>query len=291
MFEFIGSKLWALEESEFRALQARIEAVGPKMAADELAAAVGRSSPASAGGAPGECVAIVPIIGILMPRSSMFGTATALVGEAARQAAADPDVRAILLDVYSPGGMVYGLAEAAAEIRAARAVKPVVAVANPQAGSAGYWLAAQADELLVSPSSEVGAIGVFGTHVDASGLYEKMGVKVTIVSAGRFKAERSDTGPLGEEAEAALQADVDRVYGEFVADVAKGRKVSAATVRSDFGEGRMVGAKDAVARGMATAVGTFAEAFRRAERLGAERRRSTAALAQAQVTRGLLGRP
>jgi ClpP class serine protease len=115
-----------------------------------------------------------------------------------------------------------------------------------------------------------------------------MGLKVKLVSAGKYKVERADTGPLSDEAEAALQADVDRYYSMFVADVAKGRGVPVETVRSEFGEGRAVGAKEAVGRGMASAVGTFGDAYRRAERFGAEVRRNTAALLEAQAARASL---
>lgn len=245
-----------------------------------------------AGGRSTGSVAIIPVFGFLTHRgdvvNSMETTSTAALAEAARTAAADPAVDSILLELDSPGGEVYGVTEAATALRQARASKPLIAAVNTHAGSAAYWLAAQADEIVVTPSGEVGSIGVFGAHEDKSEALKAQGRKLTIVSAGKYKVERSAHAPLSDEALGAMQADVDRYYGMFVSDVAKGRKVPVDSVRSGFGEGRMVGAKESVAVGMATAVGTLDDAVRRAASLGAERRRSMSALAAAQVSRATL---
>ncbi len=79
-------------------------------------------------------------------------------------ALADSSVKAIVLDIDSPGGSVFGVRELAQEIFDGRAQKPIVAVANYMAASAAYHLATQADELVVSPSAIVGSIGVFSAH-------------------------------------------------------------------------------------------------------------------------------
>jgi ClpP class serine protease len=79
--------------------------------------------------------------------------------------------------------MTDGIPELAAEIRAARGKKPIVAVANYRAASAAYWLGSQADEFVASPSADVGSIGVFAAHEDVSGMQEKLGVKTTLISA------------------------------------------------------------------------------------------------------------
>jgi signal peptide peptidase SppA len=237
-------------------------------------------------------VAHIPVLGFITHRgdivNSVESASSAAIADAARAAAADPAVDAILLEVDSPGGEVYGLAEAAAALREVRAVKPVVTHSNTHALSGGYWLLSQGDEIGVTLSGEVGSIGVFGAHEDKSKALEAAGRKVTLVSAGKYKTERNAYGPLSEEAHAAMQSDVDRYYGLFVADVAKGRRVPVDSVRSGYGEGRVVGAKSAVEQGMATFVGTLDEAFKRAASLGAEKRRSMSALAAAQGARAAL---
>src|SRR5215467_6271108 len=120
-------------------------------------------------------------------------------------AAANPDVSAIVLDVDSPGGTVAGTPETAAAVRRAAEVKPVVAVANSLAASAAYWIASQASSLVVGPSADVGSIGVISAHIDRSKMLEDMGLRVTVVSAGRYKAEGNPFAPLSDEAKANMQ--------------------------------------------------------------------------------------
>lgn len=216
-------------------------------------------------------IAVIPIYGVITPKADMFteisgGTSVDRLRGAFHQALADETVSAIVLDVDSPGGQVDLVPELAGEIRGARGTKPILAVANTMAASAAYWLAAQADELYVTPSGEVGSIGVFAAHDDLSGAMEKAGVKTTLISAGKFKTEANPFEPLSDEARAAIQARVDDAYRMFVHDVAKGRGVPVDTVRAGFGEGRIVVAKDAAAEGMIDGIATLDEVVARAAR-------------------------
>ena len=132
-----------------------------------------------------------------------------------------------------------------------------IAYAHSMAASAAYWLASQADEIAVTPSGEVGSIGVIAMHVDWSEFESNLGVKTTLVTAGRRKAELNPYSPLTEEARAALQQDVDAFYDMFVADVARGRGVSVKKVKTDFGEGGMLMAKEAKKTGMVDRIDTL----------------------------------
>lgn len=202
-------------------------------------------------------VAVIPLRGLITPRPSfislLFGGGGGLIGfrDRLRDALASDEISAIVLDIDSPGGSTDLVTETAAEIRAARDVKPVIAVANTWAASAAYWLASQASELVVTASGEVGSIGVFSIHEDVSKLEEDLGIKTTLISAGKYKTEGNPYEPLSDEARAALQAKVDQYYDMFVNDVAKGRGVKASAVKSGYGEGRMIPAKQAVELGMA----------------------------------------
>ena len=104
-------------------------------------------------------------------------------------------------------------------------------------------------------------------HVDVSGLLEKFGEKVTLISAGKYKVEGNPYEPLTEEARAAIQQDVDHYYDLFVDAVAKGRGVTAKAVRDGYGQGRMLTAKAAVEAGLANRVGTLAEVVTKQSRL------------------------
>jgi signal peptide peptidase SppA len=231
-------------------------------------------------------VAVIPVLGLLTQRgdvvNSVATTSTALVAEAVRAAAAEPSVAAMVLEFDSPGGEVYGVTEAARVIRDARASKAIVAHANSLAASAAYWLASQADELHVTPSGEVGSIGVYAAHEYVGKELEMKGRKVTLIHAGKYKVEGNPYEELGDEARGAIKGNVDRYYDMFVKDVAPGRKTNVDAVRNSFGEGRSVGAKAAVAAGMADGVMTLEEAIRRAAQLARERKQGLAALASAQ---------
>lgn len=232
-------------------------------------------------------IAVLPLHGPISQRGSflslLFGcTSVEAFSAAFRQVIMDDAVSAVVLDVDSPGGTVNGITELADELHAARGAKPIVAVANTLAASAAYWLATQADEVVVMPSAEVGSIGVFAVHQDFSRMLDAAGVATTLIAAGTFKTEANPFEPLGEEARAAIQERVDDYYSQFVAAVARGRGVSAAAVRGGFGEGRLVGARDAVALGMADRVGTMSDTLRRLgnprERAWVGRRRSDIAV-------------
>jgi signal peptide peptidase SppA len=207
-------------------------------------------------------VAVIPLSGFLSQKPSLFsalfgGTSVQAFAREVVSALADPSVGAVVMDVDSPGGEVFGVPEAAAQIRADRGSKPLMAVANPIAASAAYWLASQADEMAVTPSGLAGSIGVFAAHVDESKALEQAGLSVTLVSYGRRKTEGASTGPLSEDALAGIQARVDAFGRMFEADVARGRRVSAAKVASDFGEGAVMTAEESVSAGLADRVATL----------------------------------
>jgi signal peptide peptidase SppA len=239
-------------------------------------------------GKPAGNIMVIPVVGLLTQRgdviNSMTTESSAALAGAVRAAGADESVEAIVLELDSPGGEVFGIPEAATAIRETRAAKPIVAAANSVAGSAAYWLGSQATELVVTPSGEVGSIGVWTSHADHSKQLDQKGVKVSLIYAGKYKVEGHPYGPLEDEARAGIQADVDRFYGMFVAEVAKGRStkerpVSVDAVRNGYGEGRMLGAPAAVKAGMADAIGTLEDAIRRAVALARERRRDRGAAA------------
>lgn len=230
---------------------------GIDLSAEEIDARIEAARrPATAPVAAGN-VAVLPIYGVLAHRMHLFtnvsksGTSTEALTLAFRAAIADPSVAAIVLDVDTPGGSVFGVQELAGEIAAARGTKPIAAVANSLAASAGYWIASQAEELVVTPGGQVGSIGVLAIHDDVSQAAEQQGLKRTYISAGKFKAEGHGFAPLADEARQEIQRVVDAYYDRFVRAVAAGRKASLTTVRETFGQGRLVLSSDAVAAGMA----------------------------------------
>ncbi len=201
----------------------------------------------------GPAVSVISMVGALRNRSYFGGDMTAL-REQISQAANDPAVKSIILDIDSPGGTVAGTPETAATVREAASKKPVIAAVNTFAASAAYWIGSNASKMFIAPSGKVGSIGVIAAHTDFSAMDEMMGVATTLIHAGKFKAEGNPFEPLTDEARAQIQDEVDEAYEMFVADVAKGRGVTRAVVNREFGQGRMVGAADAVKRGMADGI-------------------------------------
>lgn len=220
-----------------------------------------------AGGTVRGGVAVIAMHGFISARESLYGYGAALsqarIRERLMSAVADDAIAAIVLHIDSPGGVAAGTQELASDIRAAAAIKPVVAIADSLAASAAYWLASQATQIVVTPSGSVGSVGVILRHVSYAGELDQAGIDVTLMTAGKHKKIANPYEALSDEDRAILQADLDEVYAAFVADVARGRGVSANAVRSGFGEGRVVLAKEALALGMVDKVETTAAAIAR----------------------------
>ena len=209
-------------------------------------------------------VAVVPIVGVIDQRRNYWGNVfTDELGPMLDSLVANESIGAIVLDVDSPGGSVSGVPELAEHIRGLRGTKPIYSISNPQMASAAYWLGTAADKTFVTPSGEVGSIGVWTMHIELTKMLEEWGVKITGISAGKYKVEGNWWEPLGDEAKASMQADVDAYYGMFLDAVAKNRGRRSSTVQREFGEGRMVmaeGTEDnpgAVKRGMADGIATL----------------------------------
>lgn len=266
-----------------------LRSIGRGLTDDEISARIeaAQNGPRRGGGRSAGSVGIatIPIYGVITPRGNMMarssgGTTAESILQDFRGALADPDVDGIVFDMDSPGGAVEGIDELTSEIRAARGQKPIVAVANYTAASAAYWIASAADEIVASPSAMVGAIGVFTAHDDISEAQAKLGVKRTVIAAGKHKAEGALGQPMSDEARAHVQGQVDDIYGVMTSAIAKGRSyngrtVSPATVRGEtYGEGRGVLAKKALAAGMVDRIATLEDTIRRVARdiQGSQRR-------------------
>jgi capsid assembly protease len=207
-------------------------------------------------------VAVIPIRGTIGQHYSSdywAGTYTERLAAQVATMMASPSVGAVVLDIDSPGGIVYGTPEVAAVIRGFRGVKPIYGLANGMAASAAYWIGSSADKLFMTPSSEVGSIGVWSAHEDISGMLEHFGVDITLISAGEFKVEGHPFAPLDDEAKAEMQRSVDRYYEMFLKDVALGRGEKVSVVKATYGKGRLLGAEDAKAAGMVDGIATLPE--------------------------------
>lgn len=227
------------------------------------------STPLDAGGRPmpfrrtADGVAIVTVVGELVNRGAWIGASSGLVSYEGLKvqvasAAQDPNTRAILLDLESPGGEAVGAFEAAAAVRAAAKSKPVVAIANGMAASAAYAIASGAGRIVASPTGMLGSIGVVGLHLDFSKYLAEEGVKPTLIFAGAHKVDGNPYEPLPDDVRAEWQQEINSFYDQFVSTVAAGRKgLSAEQIRAT--EARVFKGEAAVEAGLADSVGTFEE--------------------------------
>jgi len=245
----------ALERRAFEAYVAAARRNGAEASFTELQAA--RPRPTREATTGNRTVAVIPIVGGITNRGQMFSIGTDQIADALDAAVRSPRVDAIVFDVDSPGGTVTGVPELSDKIAAARKVKPLAAVANGMMASAAYWIGAAAGEIVASPSSRTGSIGVYMIHEDWSESLEAQGVKITEISAGRYKTEGAPWKALDEDTEAQLNEEVAEAYSWFVKDVARFRGVAQAAVREGYGEGRVLGAEAAVKAGLADRVGTL----------------------------------
>ena len=241
-----------------------LSVLGARIGLADLAAPVGYTPAARAPGPPSGKVAVIPIHGTLVRRTSGIEAESGLAsytGIAAQldAALASPEIAAILLDIDSPGGESGGVFDLADRIRAASEVKPVWAVANDMAFSAAYALASAAARLFVARTGGVGSIGVIAMHVDQSVKDAHDGVRYTAVFAGERKNDLNPHEPISNEAHAVLKAEVDRIYDLFVETVARHRGLDADAVRAT--EAGLFFGPDAVATGLADAVGSLDDAL------------------------------
>lgn len=249
--------IWCLTRRALTDLESRLRSGETRL--DRLAfqtnAAARRSS------ATATKIGLIRIYGVLAQRPSWFSyTSTMEIQAQLRAAVADPSVDSIVLDIDSPGGAVAGTEELSNAIYKARESKPIIAVANSLAASAAYWIGSAASELYAAPGSEVGSVGVYAMHIDWSALNEKVGIKPTYISSGKFKTEGNPDEPLSAEARAAIQASVDDAYRGFLRAVARNRGVQPSDVLLNYGQGRVVGTRDALAARMVDGIKTLDEA-------------------------------
>ena len=209
-------------------------------------------------------VALIEVHGTLVQRQMGLRPISGMCGYNAiaqnfHTSLADPTVKAVALDIDSPGGDCAGLFDLTDAVFAARGQKPIWAILDESAASAAYALAAACDRVIVPRTGYSGSIGVIVLHVDMARMLDKDGITVSIVQYGARKADGQPVIPLSDPARAALQADVDTVGELFVQSVARYRGIAAARVRDT--EAAVFLGRSGIDAGLVDAVASPAEAF------------------------------
>lgn len=228
-------------------------------------------------------IALIEVSGVIMdePEGWPFAGGDSLVQRTLkqlRQAAKDPNVKAVVLAVNSPGGGVTASDVIYHEVlKTKEAGKKIVVHMGDLCASGGYYISAPADSIVASPTSITGSIGVIITHLDAHELMEeKLGLKETPIKSGKLKDILSPARSMTTEEQALLQALVDSMYERFVGIVAAGRlnhgtfKGALAQVKTEvkkLADGSIFTGEQAVANGLADKAGYLEDAYQEARDL------------------------
>ncbi|MCS6848520.1 MAG: signal peptide peptidase SppA [Anaerolineae bacterium] len=221
----------------------------------------------------GPAVAVIsvngPIVSGEAPEFDLTGpTAVAASGNIARlirQAARDSQVKAILLRVDSPGGSVIGSDEIYHALKQAN--KPVVVHMGALAASGGYYVSMAADHIVAHPDTLTGSIGVISEFTNIEGLYEKLGLKSTVIKSGEFKDFGNPTSPFTEEDRKLWQAVIDETYESFVRIIADNRGMTVEEVKR-LADGRIYTGRQAYALKLVDQLGYFEDAVNEAASRG-----------------------
>lgn len=257
--------------ADFSAFRAAVKRAGGKRAAANLTTiGVGPYLAATVrptGGGP--VIAVVPIDGALLSGSRAVPGAVS-AGATARQIDAlrrRGDVRAVVLQVDSPGGSVYAADEIRrALLRLRRAGKPVVVSMGTLGASGAYWLSTAAQRIYAQRTTVTADIGVFAVYPDLSGALDRLGIGVAGVATTPSAGALSPFRPLRPAVAAALQASVDHIYGRFVDLVAAARGLTPARARQ-VAQGRAWSGAEALRLKLVDAIGDLHDAVRGAARL------------------------
>jgi signal peptide peptidase SppA len=207
-------------------------------------------------------IAVVPLHGVIgrrvgtMEKSSGVTDVDAFAA-AVRAAGSDPAVRAVMLDVDSPGGTVGGVQDAADAVRQVSGKKHTLAFSGGTMASAAYWIASGAEAIYADQTAVVGSIGVYTYVLDTSRADEQRGIKAQVFASGKYKGAGAAGQPLTDEQREEIQGRVNDLAAVFKGDV---RRFNPA-ISDDAMQGQTFLGERARAAGLINSVSTFARAF------------------------------
>ncbi len=215
-------------------------------------------------------IAVIPIHGVIsFEESRGFGFTSSEanaehITQFIEQANNDPSTKGILLDINSPGGTVIASKEIATAVKASE--KPVVAVIREVGASGAYWIASASDYIIADELSITGSIGVVGSYLEFSELFEKYGVNYERLVGGEHKDAGSPFKKLTQEEERLLQKKIDLIHEAFIQEVATNRNMSIEDVRTTA-TGMFYLGSEAKTLGLIDATGTKDDALTKVKEL------------------------
>ncbi|MCW0447248.1 S49 family peptidase [Xanthomonas sacchari] len=256
-FHLAASRPWLIQSESLETILAVAQRAGDPQA---LQSRLGRPLDNTRRVTMRDGVAVIPATGPMFRYANMLteisgATSTQVLATDLQAALDNPYVKAIVLELNTPGGEASGIGELADMIYAARGSKRIVGYVGDLAASAGYWFGSACDELVIAETGMVGSIGVVMSYLDTSERDAKAGVRTLEIVSSQSPDKRLD--PKTDEGRAKVQSIVDSLAEVFVGAVARNRGVTVDTVLSDFGRGGLLLGAEAVKAGMADRIGSL----------------------------------
>lgn len=228
-----------------------LTAAGLIAATSVLLAVIGLFSPEKRQMHYGEKIGVIEVKGAILEAGPVLQN----LREFARSGA----IKAIVVRIDSPGGAVGPSQEIFREIRKIRENKPVIASMGAVAASGGYYIAAAADGIVANAGTITGSIGVLMEYTNFEALFEKIGLYPVIITSGKYKDIGSPLREMTGDEKKLLQDFVDTVHGQFVDDVAAGRKMNRKDV-AEVADGRIITGQGAKQYGLVDRIGNLYDA-------------------------------
>ena len=206
-------------------------------------------------------IAVVRLEGATSTGGGIIPTAIAdpeAISKLLKDADSDPTVRAVLLEINSPGGSPVASDEIARAVEGMN--KTIVAYIREEGASGAYWVAASADKIVAHPLSLTCSIGAYANINDLSGFYEKIGLNTTTIKSGELKDIGTTSRPPTEREKQLLQGIIDNVNADFDAHVKERRNITGWQF-SQIKDGRPCLGKDALEYGLVDVLGTKQDAI------------------------------
>jgi protease-4 len=215
-------------------------------------------------------IAVITMRGLIS--SSLPGTVTdSMVDDmraALQQARDDSRVKAIVLEIDSPGGEVTASDAIYSALVKVRARKPVVVYMDSLAASGGYYVSCGGKFLMASDTTITGSIGVIIQTLNYEQLFNKVGLASVVFKSGKFKDMLNGARPITPEERELVQSFIMKTYDKFLGIVAKERNLPADLLRNTIADGRILSGKDALEHKLIDGLGELEDAFGKAKELG-----------------------
>ena len=240
----------------------------------------------------GDKVAVIPLYGEITLEGGGIGSNAVTpdkFGISFKEACSDPSVKAIVLEINSPGGSVVASEAIAEQIKECKKKKPVIAWLGDIATSGAYYVASACTYIVADKASITGSIGVISIFPEYSELLHKLGINVTIIKAGKYKDFSYGLRPMTDEEKKMISEMISDIYDDFIETVAENRNLSKEYVK-ELAEGRVYSGKKAKELGLVDEIGTKERAIKKAAELaGIEGKPSVVTYRKRSIIEEILG--